>query len=121
MARNKTLSDKQLKALEMLSSGKGYTYKAIAKEVGVDVHTIWDWRKSPAFPHFQERLKELNDEKWEATVEAARQAALDLCLEKNPKLVEFVLKNEGYNPATNIKADVPDEIVISIGNKDGKN
>jgi hypothetical protein len=59
-------------------------------------------------------LKQINDERWAATVDAAREAALKLIGEGNAKLVEFVLKNEGYNPTTKVEADVHQSITINI-------
>ena len=32
----------------------------------------------------------------------------------NPKMVEFILKNEGYNPTQKIEADVKTDIQINI-------
>lgn len=110
----KELTEKQLLALELLTCGKGLRYKDIAEQVGVDVHTLWDWRKSPDFTHFQQRLEEINQERWIATVDAARQAALRLCEKDNQKMVEFVLRNEGLNPTTKVEADISTNIEINI-------
>ena len=99
----------------MLTCGKGYKYKEIAEAVGVDIHTLWDWRNEPAFTHFQDELKRLNDERWMALVDAARESARRLVDNDNQKMVEFVLKNEGYNPTQKIEADVNTDIVINIG------
>ena len=43
MGKRKNLTEKQIKALELLTCGKGLTYTAIAQEVGVDRDTIWRW------------------------------------------------------------------------------
>lgn len=110
----KELTSKQMLALELLTSGEGLSYKEICETVGIDQKTLWNWRKSPDFSHFQARLKELDDEKWAATVQAARKAALELCKNNNQKMVEFVLKNEGYNPSQKIEADVATVITIDI-------
>lgn len=115
MARQKKLTEKQQMALELLTSGKGMKYKDIADAVGVNPKTLWDWRNEPEFTHFQEALQKLNDERWLATVDAAREAALKLCNEGNQKMVEFVLKNEGYNPSQKVEADVNTDIIINIG------
>ena len=37
-----------------------------------------------------------------------------LVAQDNPKMVEFVLKNEGYNPTQKVEADVKTDIVINI-------
>ena len=113
--KQKKLTEKQMMALELLTSGKGMSYKAIAEEVGVNPKTLWDWRNEPAFTHFQEALKKLDDEKWFATVEAAREAALKLCVEGKTEMVKFVLQNAGYNPSQKIEAEVNTDIVINIG------
>lgn len=115
MEKKKKLTEKQRMALQLLTSGEGLTFKEIAEQVGVNQHTLWDWRNEPAFTHFQEELKRLNDARWQAAEDAARQAAIQLCKDGNQKMVEFVLKNAGYNPTNKVEADVKQDIVISIG------
>ena len=110
----KELTEKQLLALELLTCGKGLSYKEIAETVGVDSKTLWTWRKSPDFVNFQARLEEINHERWMATVDAARAGALRLCEKDNQKMIEFVLKNEGYNPTTKVEAEVSTNIEINI-------
>lgn len=119
--KQKKLTNKQRLALEMLTCGKGYTYKEIAEQVGIDVKQLWRWRNESDFSHFQVELQRLNDIRWQAAEDAARQAAIDLCKEKNQKMVEFVLKNAGYNPTQKVEADINQDIVISIGWEDGEN
>ena len=111
----KELTDKQLKALDLLTCGLGLSYKAICEEIEIDVKTLWRWRHEPEFAHFQDALQKINDERWAATVDAARKAAFELCQDKNPKIVEFILKNEGYNPTTKIDAEISQDVVINIG------
>lgn len=118
--RKKKLTAKQQKALELLTSGKGMTYTAIAEEVGVNRKTLYRWTHEPQFASFQECWKELNDEKWLVTVEAAREAALNLCLEGKTDMVKFVLQNAGYNPTQKIEADVHTDIVINITGDDSE-
>ncbi len=101
-------------ALELLTSGKGMKYKDICAACEIDQATLYRWRTSHDFAHFQERLKQLNDERWLATVDAAREAALRLCNEGKSDMVKFVLQNEGYNPSQKIEADVNNNITINI-------
>lgn len=115
MDRQKKLSEKQRMALELLTCGKGLTFKEIAEQVNIDVKTLWRWRSEPEFALFQDELKRINDTRWMAAEDAARMAAIELCKEKNQKMVEFILKNLGYNPTNKIEADVNQDIVISIG------
>ena len=110
----KTITKKQRLALELLTSGKGMTYKEIAEEVGCNPKTLYDWRCNPEYTLFQEELQRLNDERWLATVDAARKAAHDLVVNGNQKMVEFILKNEGYNPTQKVEADIKTDIVINI-------
>ena len=104
--KKKKLTEKQQKALELLTSGKGMSYTAIAEEVGVNRKTLYRWCNEPQFASFQDCWKELNEEKWLVTVEAAREAALKLCLEGKADMVKFILQNAGYNPAQKVEADV---------------
>lgn len=114
MGRKKRLTDKQQMALELMTSGAGFKYKDICAEVGIDAKTLWRWRHEPEFAHFQAELERINDERWAATVDAAREAAMRLVQKDNEKMVEFVLKNEGYNPTQKVEADINTDIVINI-------
>lgn len=114
MATKKELTDKQKRAIELLTCGKGMKYKDICAELGIDGKTLYRWRNEPEFAHFQDELTRVNDERWLAIVDAARESALALVKDGNAKMVEFVLKNEGYNPTTKVEADVSTDIVINI-------
>lgn len=116
--KQKRLTDKQRKALEMLTSGVGYTYKQIGEEIQVDQKTLWNWRNSPDFSHFQDELKRLNDIRWQAAEDAAREGCIMLCREGNQKMIEFVLKNAGYNPTQKVEADIKTDITINIDEGD---
>ena len=102
----KRLTEKQMLALEILTSGKGMTYTAIAEAVGVERKTLWRWLHEPQFDTFQARLKELEDERWFSIVDVAKSSALKLCADGNQKMVEFVLRSGGINPAQKVEADV---------------
>lgn len=110
----KRLTDKQQKALRLLTCGEGLTYAAIAEAVNVNVKTLYDWRHNPEYTLFQEELKKIENERWMATVDIARKAAAKLCAEGNQRMVQFVLQNEGYNPTQKIEADVKTDINITI-------
>jgi transposase-like protein len=112
--QKKRLTPKQKKALEMLTCGEAYSYGAIAAAVGVTPQQLWNWRTQPQFELFQTELKKLENLKWLATVDAAREAAFQLCQDKNQRMVEFVLKNEGYNPTQKVEADLHSDINITI-------
>ena len=110
----KQLTDKQLLALELLTCGKGLSYKSIAEQVGIAPRTLYDWRHSADFRHFQEELQRIEDERWLAIVDAAKASAIRLVEGDNAKMTEFVLKNAGYNPTTKVEADVATTITIDI-------
>ena len=114
MEKQKKLTDKQKLALELLTNGQGLSYKAVAEQVEIDPKTLWRWRNEPAFAHFQAELENINTQRWMATVDAARQAAFDLCKNGNQRMVEFVLKNEGYNPTQKVEAELTNDININI-------
>lgn len=108
------LNTKQRKAIELLTCGKGLTLKEIAEEVNINEKTLWRWRNEPEYAEFQAELAKINDERWRAAVDAARQGAIKLCQNGNQKMIEFVLKNEGYNPTQRVEADISTDIVINI-------
>ena len=111
----KQLTKKQQIVLELLTSGEGLTYKQIAEKSDTNPKTIWRWRNEPEFAHFQEELRRLNDIRWEATVDAARDAAMRLCKDGKSDFVKFVLQNAGYNPTQKVEADVNSkEYIITI-------
>jgi transposase-like protein len=114
MAKQKRLTDKQQMALELLTCGKGYTYKEIAEIVGIDQKNLWRWRNEPDFAHFQEALKKLEEERWLTMVDIAKSSAFKLCADGNQKMVEFVLKNAGYNPTQKVEAEINTDIVINL-------
>lgn len=110
------INKKQRIALECLTSGKGMTLKEVAEAAGVTPKTLWNWRNGNEFTEFQEELKRINDERWKAAEDAARQAAIQLCKDGNQKMVEFVLKNCGYNPTAKVdlEADINTDVIINI-------
>ena len=110
----KQLTDKQMLALELLTCGKGLSYKSICEQVGIDAKTLWNWRHLPEFSHFQAELQRIEDERWLAIVDAAKASAIRLVEGDNAKMTEFVLKNAGYNPTTKVEADVKQTIEINI-------
>ena len=113
--KEKKLTSKQRLALELLTCGEGLTYKEIAEKVEVNPKTLWEWRNRPEYVMFQEELKRLNDIRWQAAEDAAREAAIRLCKEGKTEMVKFVLQNVGYNPTQKVEADINQDIVISIG------
>lgn len=108
------LNKKQRIALELLTSGRGMSYKEIAEAADVNEKTLWRWRNEPAYAEFQGELKRLNDIRWQAAEDAARESAIRLCKEGNQKMVQFVLQNAGYNPTQKVEADVKSDIIINI-------
>lgn len=111
----KALTKKQRIALELLTSGEGMSLKQVAEQAGVNPKTLWSWRNEPEFVTFQDELKRINDARWDATVDAAREAAIRLCKEGKSDFVKFVLQNAGYNPTQKVEADVSSkEYIVNI-------
>ena len=108
------LNTKQKKAIELLTSGEGYTLKEVAELANVSPKTLWNWRNGNDFTEFQEELARINNERWQAAVDAARAGAIKLCKDGNQKMIEFVLKNEGYNPTVKADIDLTTDININI-------
>lgn len=112
----KTLNKKQRLAIELLTNGEGLSLKEIAEQVNVNPKTLWEWRNRPEYVMFQDEVKRINDERWRAAEDAAREAAIRLCKEGKTDMVKFVLQNVGYNPTAKVEADVnaTTNIVINI-------
>lgn len=110
-----SLKPKQRTALQLLTSGKGMTYKEIAEEAGVNENTLWKWRNEPQFKEFQDELKRLNDIRWAAAEDAARQSTIELCRKGNQKMVQWVMENAGYTPTKKVEADLNTTIEVNIG------
>ena len=108
------LNKKQKMALELLTCGEGLTFREISKRVNVNEKTLWRWRNEPEFAEFQAELKHLNDIRWHAAEDAAREGAIKLCREGNQKMIQFVLQNVGYNPTQKVEAEVSTDIEINI-------
>lgn len=114
MAKRKGLTEKQQQAIALLTCGKGLSYTSVAEEVGVNRKTLYRWLNEPQHASFQREIEQVNEERWKATVDAARAAALRLIEKDNQKMVEFVLKNEGYNPTQKVEAELHTDINITI-------
>lgn len=108
------LNKKQKLALELLTNGEGLSLKQVAEAIEINPKTLWRWRNEPEYALFQEELQRINDERWQATVDAAREAALRLCKADNAKFVQFVLQNAGYNPTQKVEAEMHTDIEINI-------
>lgn len=113
-SKKKRLTEKQQMAVELMTSGLGMKYKDIAEAVGVNQRTLYEWRTSSDFLHFQEELQRINDERFAMLADAARASAMRLLLADNEKMTEFILKNDGLNPTTKVEADVKTDIIIEI-------
>ena len=112
--KNKRLTEKQMMALELMTSGLGLTYKEIAEAVGVDVRSLYRWRNEPEFVHFQDALKRINEERFAMLADAARASAMRLIKADNQKMTEFILRNDGYNPSQKVEAEVSTDVVVNI-------
>lgn len=110
----KSLTTKQKAALEFLTSGLGMSFRDIAERIDVNEKTLWRWRNEPEFALFQQELKRLNDIRWQAAEDAAREGCISLCRDGNQKMIEFVLKNAGYNPTQKVEADVSVPTTIKV-------
>lgn len=100
-----TLNKKQKLALEYLTNGEGLTLRQIAELVDVNEKTLWRWRNEPEYALFQDELTRINNERWQAAEDAAREAAIRLCREGKTEMVKFVLQNCGYNPTQKVDVD----------------
>lgn len=114
MAKVVRLTEQQEKAIELLTCGEGLQYKEICRRLGICRKTLWNWLHSPSHVLFQEELERVNSERWDCIIDAARESAMRLVKGDNQKMVEFVLKNAGYNPTQKIEAEVKNDIVINI-------
>ena len=98
------LSNKQLKAIELLVYSPYMTQNMIAQEVGVHRDTIRRWREDT--PEFREALDKATKERWKAAEQIAVNTMINLASEGNIQAAKYMLDNLGYKPVDKVEAKV---------------
>lgn len=105
------LKEKQMQAIQLLTCGKGYSFKEICEILEISEMTLYRWRNEA---EFKAKLEEINAARWQAAEDVAREGIIGLCRDGNFKAIEFVLKNCGFNPAVKVDADLDASASIDV-------
>ena len=98
------LSNKQIKAIELLVYQPYMTQNMIAKEVGVHRDTIRRWREET--PEFKEALDKATKERWKAAEQMAINTMINLASEGNIQAAKYICDSLGYKPVDKVEAKV---------------
>ncbi|MGG0188515.1 phBC6A51 family helix-turn-helix protein [Bacillus rhizoplanae] len=93
--KQRKLTPQQLEILTQVFERQrtGETLTAIAKDIGVDRRTIYNWRKSDSWIEMERQLKEkLISDAYYSVMDTLVRRAID---GKSPKFIELYLKTQG--------------------------
>ena len=82
-----------------------------AKEVGIDIKTLYKWKKTD---EFQAYMHELCQIKFKSLEELAIQKLQENIEKRNQKAIEYALDYLGYKATQKVEADVNTDINITI-------
>lgn len=82
-----------------------------AEEAGIDPKTVYRWKK---MPEFQDYVHELCLEKFRSLEQLATEKLRENIIKGNQKAIEYSLDYLGYKADTKIKAEVSDNVTITI-------
>lgn len=96
----KTLSAKQLKAIEFLMDNPDLSYEAAAEMLGIARKTLYNWRHNELFKNeLDRRLKE----RWKDSERLAIDTMINLCRMGNYKAAAYILDSLGYEAEKKIE------------------
>lgn len=105
------LKPKQRALAELMVSNPGFTNLQYAEEAGIDVKTVYKWKKEQ---EFQDYVHELCIERFRSLEDLAI-AKLQENIEKNhQKAIEYALDYLGYKATQKVEAEVNTDINITI-------
>lgn len=112
MKKKEGLSERQLHTIDVWIANPLDSLENVAKKAGINVRTLYTYRKNPDFMRvYHEKCRLQFD-----SLEAKAMKVLDSQLENgNLNAAKYVLDSLGYKPTDKIEASVSQDVVISIG------
>ena len=105
------LKPKQRALAELMVSNPELTNLQYAEEAGIDVKTVYKWKKEQ---EFQDYVHELCLAKFEGLEKLAIQKLKENMAKGNQKAIEYALDYLGYKATQKVEADVNTDINITI-------
>lgn len=105
------LKPKQRMLAELMVLKPELTNLQYAEEAGIDPKTVYKWKK---LPEFQEYVHELCLEKFRNLEQLATEKLRENIIKGNQKAIEYSLDYLGYKADTKIKAEIENDITITI-------
>jgi hypothetical protein len=96
----KTLSAKQLEAIEFLMDNPNLSYEATAEMLGIARKTLYNWRHNELFKNeLDKRLKD----RWKDSERLAIDTMVELCKTGNYNATKYILDSLGYSAPNKIE------------------
>ena len=105
------LKAKQRVLAELMVLRPELTNLQYAEEANIDPKTVYRWKK---MPEFQDYVHELCLEKFRSLEQLATEKLRENIIKGNQKAIEYSLDYLGYKADTKIKAEVSDNVTITI-------
>lgn len=96
----KTLSTKQLEAIQILMDNPDLPYEAVSQMVGVGRKTLYNWRHNELFKNeLDRRIKE----RWKDSERLAVETMINLCRTGDFRAAKYMLDSLGYEAEKKIE------------------
>ena len=106
----KTLSAKQLEAIEFLMDNPDLSYEAAAEMLGIARKTLYNWRHNELFKNeLDRRLKD----RWKDSERLAIDTMINLCKIGDFKAAKYILDYQGYGAPNKVEVQGNIPLVIS--------
>ena len=103
----------QAKACEIIRHNPALSYAAVAKQLGLEDRTVWQWYNRDTHG-FKKKWDDAMHDAFNRLEGLAIQALGDLIVDGNFSAVKYVLDNKNYGATQKIKADVDSSVDINI-------
>ena len=105
------LKAKQKALAELMILQPDMTNVEYAKEIGIDPKTLYKWKKTD---EFQDYLHSCCQLKFKELEQLAIEKLRENIKKNNQKAIEYALDYVGYKPEMKIKADLNNDVTITI-------
>ena len=105
------LKPKQKALAELMVLKPELTNVQYAQEIGIDPKTLYKWKKTV---EFQDYIHELCQVKFKSLEKLAIEKLQENIAKGNQKAIEYALNYMDYQPETKIKAEINNDVTITI-------